>query len=110
MNEQLRAESKARILVIEARLHTVERLVDAGLSRAALDEICEMRAQLEGLFVALLVDHIQHRLPSEHFPLEPSDRAQWQEFDSLFRQLLRATHPKVESLDETDKTSEALGF
>lgn len=110
MNKQLRVESKAQILLIEARLREIERLLDAGLSREALDEICEMRAQLEGLFVALLVDHIQQSLPSEHFPLEPSARTQWQEFDSLFRQLLSATHPKVESPDTLDQTSEALGF
>ena len=110
MNQQLRAQSKARILIIEARLRAIERLLDAGRNRSAMDEICEMRAQLEGLFVALLVDHIQQRLPSEPFPLEPSDRTQWQDFDGLFRQLLNLDEPEIESLAETDKTSEILGF
>ena len=110
MNQQLRAESKARILLTEACLRAIERLLDAGRNRDAMDEICEMRAQIEGLFVALLVNHIQQILPSEHFPLEPSERTQWQEFDGLFRQLLNSVEPKIESLDETDKTSKALGF
>lgn len=79
MTEQLRAQSQARLATIETRLLETQTHLAEGRERQALDVICDLRSQMDALFVALLVGHLQATLG------EPE---QSREFEILVRQLL----------------------
>lgn len=82
MNEQLRSQSQARLAQIETRLLEIQTHLAEGRERQALDVVCDLRSQIDALFVALLVGHLHKTFG------EPEGS---REFETLIRQLLTAS-------------------
>ncbi len=86
MNEQLRAQSLAHLAEIKTRLLEIQNHLAEGRERQALDVTCDLRSQIDALFVALLVGHLQATLADDATP--EITQSQMQEFKLLFDQLL----------------------
>ncbi len=80
MNQDLRAQSRARLAEIETRLLAIERHLEAGHGRDALEEICDVRAQINALFAALLAAHLREQ--------SSASPQQLREFEALLRQIM----------------------
>ena len=86
MNDHLRAQSRARLATIETRLLELERHLEAGREREAIEELCDLRAQINDLFVSLLVGHL-HEMASQSSSSQTKEE-QNEQLNALFRQLL----------------------
>ncbi len=82
MNNHLRAQSRARLAAIETRLLELQGDLESGREREALDGICDLRSQIDALFVALLVGHLCEAT---------GEQEQSREFEVLIGQLLKAS-------------------
>lgn len=86
MNEQLRAQSRARLAETETRLLEIQSHLAASRERQALEVICDVRSQMDALFVTLLVGHLRETLGEDATP--EITQSQMQESKLLLDQLL----------------------
>ena len=74
MNDLSRREAKRRLEQLETHLSELQPLLNTQQNAAALAVLCDLRGQLDALFLDLLSEHLSEQMATKNCAVESPDK------------------------------------